>query len=65
MLAMRISPKNMIMAAMGAAGLVMLAAVLDLAIGVPYNRAMFMDVMFLVSAGLVLYLAYDSYRELT
>jgi len=65
MLTMRINPKNMIMAAMGAAGLVMLAAILDLAIGVPYNRAMFMDIMFLVSAGLVLYLAYESYRELT
>ena len=58
------SPKLLVQLSMGAAGLVALITVLDLAIGVPFGRAMVFDVMFVISAALVLYLGWESYREL-
>ena len=62
---MRIPPKRMVLAAMVAAGLVALAAILDMAIGIPFRRAMVMDILFTISAGVVLYLSWETYRELT
>jgi hypothetical protein len=56
--------KNMIFGSMGAAGVVALLAVLDLALNFPfagYSRTF--DILMLLSAGIVLYLAWDSYRE--
>ena len=57
--------KNLIIGAMVASGLVVLAAVLDLAIQLPFGRtSVVMDVLFLVSAAVVLYMAWEAYREL-
>ncbi|MDB5336208.1 MAG: hypothetical protein JWN70_1827 [Planctomycetaceae bacterium] len=58
------SPKLLVQLSMGAAGLVALATILDMAIGVPFGRAMLFDIMFMISAALVLYLGWESYREL-
>lgn len=58
------SPKLLVQVSMGAAGLVALITILDMAIGAPFGRAMIFDIMFLISAALVLYLGWDSYREL-
>lgn len=58
------SPKLLVQLSMGAAVLVALITGLDLAIGAPFGRAMVFDIMFLVSAALVLYLGWESYREL-
>ena len=49
---------------MAAAGGVALITTLDLALGIPFGRAMMLDIMFLVSAAMVLYLGWESYREL-
>lgn len=62
---MRIPPKRMVLAAMIAAGLVAVAAILDMAIGIPFRRAMVMDILFTISAGVVLYLSWETYREMT
>lgn len=59
------SPKLLVQLSMGAAALVAVATILDLAIGAPFGRATIFDIMFLVSAALVLYLGWESYRELT
>lgn len=58
------SPKLLVQLSMGAAVLVAVVTGLDLAIGAPFGRAMVFDIMFLVSAALVLYLGWESYREL-
>jgi hypothetical protein len=50
---------------MAAAGAIAFATVLDLALGIPFGRAMVFDIMFLISAAVVLYLGWESYRELT
>lgn len=56
----------MIMGSMGAAGLVVLLAIADIAMGMPFGGySKGMDIMFLVAAGIVLYMGYDTYRDLT
>jgi hypothetical protein len=57
--------KKVILASMGAAGLVALLTITDLALEFPFGRQVGLDIMFLLSAGMVIYLAYDSYREMS
>lgn len=57
--------KNVVLAATGIAGLVALASILDLAISIPFGRQILMDVMFIISAGIVMYMGWDSYKDLT
>jgi len=57
--------KRMIVIAWIVAVLVALAAVADLALAVPFNRQVVMDVMFILGAALVGYLAFDAYRDIT
>ncbi len=56
--------KKMLIGSMAVAVLVALAAIADLAIGVPFAGQMVFDIMFLVSALLVGYMVFDTYREL-
>ncbi len=62
---MKVPPKRMVMVSMIAAGIVTLLALLDLAAGIPYGRMMLMDIMFLLSGGIVLYLSWETFRELS
>jgi hypothetical protein len=56
--------KNVIIGSMGASALVAFLAILDLALGFPFRRSMSMDVMFLLCAAGVIYMAYDAYQDL-
>ena len=58
------SSKKVIVGSMAASGLVALLSILDLALGIPFKRSFLMDVMFLLSAGAVIYMAYDAYQDL-
>lgn len=60
-----VSPKLLVQLSMAAAGAVAFLTVLDLALAIPFGRAMIFDIMFLISSGIVLYLGWESYRELT
>jgi len=56
--------KNMIFAAMGAAGLVAFAAIADMALKVPFGGySIVMDVLYLLGAAVVLYIGYDTFRD--
>ena len=55
----------MILGSMGAAGLVALAALVDMATGIPFAGRIMMDIMFLLRAALVIFMGYDSYKDLT
>ena len=57
--------KRMIVIAWIVAALVALAAVADLALAVPFNRQVVMDVMFILTAALIGYLAFDAYKDIT
>jgi hypothetical protein len=58
-------PKRLIIGSIAASGVVALGVILDLIIGWPFGGNMLMDILFLVSAAMIIYLGYDSYRELT
>ncbi|RPI81769.1 MAG: hypothetical protein EHM42_10190 [Planctomycetaceae bacterium] len=56
--------KNMIFGSMATAGVVALAAILDMAIKVPFGGySLVMDILYLLAAGIVLYLGWDAYRD--
>jgi hypothetical protein len=56
--------KGMIVGSMVAAGAVGIASAVDLVVGIPFSGHRVMDVLFLISSGLVLYMGYDSYKDL-
>ena len=58
-------PKNMIFASFGAAGLVSLLAIIDIATKFPFAGSLVMDILFLLSAAIVGYLAWDAYKDMT
>ena len=61
------APKKMVVASMVVAALVGLAAIADLTIGKPFSgseHTFLMDILFIVAAAIVGYLAWDAYRDL-
>ena len=57
--------KRLLLGSMVAAGLVAVTAVIDLIIGIPYSGMLVFDIMFLVSAALVIYMGYETLKEST
>jgi hypothetical protein len=60
------SSKNLVIGSMAAAGVVAVAAICDLVMGVPFGgeHTKMMDILFIICAGIVGYLAWSSYQEL-
>lgn len=60
------TPKRVVIGSMIVAGLVALFAVLDIFMGIPFSgeKTKMMDIMFIISAAIVGYLAWDAYRDL-
>ena len=58
------TPKKMILGSMILAGIVALAAIVDLIIAMPFAGQMVMDILFLIGAAIVFYLAWDAYKDL-
>lgn len=57
--------KRMIQFSFAAAGIVAAMCLLDLATGIVFARQIVFDVLFLLSAAVVGYLAWDAYKDLT
>ena len=58
-------PKNLVFGSMGAAGLVAVLAIVDLATqSFPFAGSMVMDILFILSAAIVGYLAWDAYKDM-
>lgn len=57
--------KQMIIGSMAVAGLVALASIVDIITAIPFAGQIVMDIMFLLAAGLVIFMGYDSYKDLT
>jgi len=62
---MMIASKSMVVGSMIAAGVVAAASVMDLVFKFPFSGQILMDVMFLIGAGLVGYMGYDAYQDLS
>ena len=65
------APKKLVIGSMIAAGLVALAAVCDFFFAFPFSgtadgqdHTWLMDILFVIAAGIIGYLAYDSYKDL-
>jgi len=57
--------KKMLFGSMGVSIVVGILAIVDVATGFPFGGQMVLDIMFLLSAGLVGYMGFDTYKELT
>lgn len=57
--------KQLVFGSFGAAGFVAVLCVVDMALGMPFNRSMMLDILFLVASAIVAYLAWDAYKDLT
>ena len=57
--------KNMVLGSFGVAGFVTLLALLDMILKVPFAGSLTMDVLFIISAGIVSYLGWDAYKDMT
>lgn len=60
------TPKTLVRVSMFVAGLVALMAILDLVMGMPFSgkHTMVMDILFIVAAIIVIYLGWDTHREM-
>lgn len=60
--------RKMIYGSIAAAAVVAVAAITDLVIGIPFDfgakKTMVMDILFLISAGIVIYLGWDALKDL-
>ncbi len=57
--------KKLIFGAMGAAGLVALFAILDIVVKIPFGGySIVMDALYLVAAGIVVYMGLETIREM-
>lgn len=57
--------KKMLFGSMGVSIIVGILAIIDVATSFPFGGQMMLDIMFVLSAGLVGYMGFDTYKELT
>ena len=55
--------KRLLIGSMAASGLVAVTAIVDLAIGIPYSGMMVFDILFLITAAIVIYMGYETMKE--
>jgi hypothetical protein len=61
-------PKRVVIGSMVVAAVVALAAIADLVMGVPFSgssHTKLMDILFIVAAGITIYMGWNAYRDLT
>jgi hypothetical protein len=56
--------RNIVFGSLGVAGLMGVAAILDLALGMPFGGQMVWDIMLLLAAGLVVYMGIDCLKDI-
>ena len=56
--------RNIVFGSMGVAGLMGVAAILDLALSVPFGGQMVWDIMLLLAAALAIYMGIDCLKEI-
>jgi hypothetical protein len=57
--------KRMLIGSIAASGLVAVTAIVDMVLAIPYSGSMAFDAMFLVAAGIVIYMGYETLKEST
>jgi hypothetical protein len=57
--------KRMLLGSMAASGIVAVTSLVDMILEFPYSGQRVLDVLFLISAGIIIYMAYEAYKEST
>ena len=57
--------KRMLLGSMAVSGIVAVTALVDLILELPYSGRRVLDILFLISAGIIIYMAYEAYKEST
>ena len=57
--------KRLLFGSMAASGLVAVTAIVDLVLGIPYSGAPVFDILFLISAAIIIYMGYEVFKEST
>ena len=55
--------RNVVFGSMGVAGLMALASILDMVLGIPFQGQMVLDIMFILAAGIVIYMGIDCLKD--
>lgn len=55
--------RYLVITALVLTGIVAVGSVLDLALGIPYGRNFLLDIMFLIGAGLIGYMGYETIKD--
>ena len=55
--------RYLVITALVLTGIVAVGSLLDLALGIPYGRNILLDVMFLLGAGLIGYMGYETIKD--
>ena len=58
------SAPGIVFGSMGVAGLMALASILDLVLKIPFQGQMVLDIMFILAAGLDIYMGIDCLKDL-
>ncbi|HQX51162.1 MAG TPA: hypothetical protein PLY87_20675 [Planctomycetaceae bacterium] len=56
--------RNIVFGSLGVAALMGLAAILDIALGMPFGGQMVWDIMLVLAAGLVIYMGIDCLKDI-
>lgn len=56
--------RNIVVGSMAVAGLMALLAVLDMALQIPFGAQMTLDILFLLAAGLVVFMGVDCLKDI-
>lgn len=55
--------KNLVIISLVLTGIVAVAAAVDIAMGIPYNHRIALDVMLLLGAALIGYMGYETFKD--
>ncbi len=55
--------KNMVIGSGAVSALVAVLAILDIVLGIPFNKIMILDICLILGAAGVLYMCWDSYQD--
>ena len=55
----------MLLGSMVASGIVAVTSLVDMILEFPYSGRRVLDLLFLISAGIIIYMAYEAYKEST
>lgn len=58
------SARGIVFGSIGVAGLLAVASVLDIVLGIPFQKQMLLDIMLLLSAALVIYMGIDCLQDM-